>query len=426
MQVAVDGMAKGKTPGVDGLLAEFYQRFWPILKEDFVKVLNYCYPYGCLSLSQRSGLITLLYKQSDRLEMKNWRPITLLSTDYKIAAKAIANRLLQVLPSVIHSDQTCGIRGRTSIVNSRLLQDIVTDINQCGLGGAVLSLDQEKAFDRVDWAFLLRVLQTMNFGPSFCHWILLFYMKISSPVLVNGEQSESLFDRGVLCRLCYMSLWPKLLRVPSAQILSLTAFPFLVVGALSCASTQALVVNSLGLSTFWYLALFRTMPVSVMTAINACVYSSLWQNKREKIALSSITQRVGQGGLNIVDVGRKVSSLHVMWVRRLLDDPDHPSMYLFRHYLHVAFAGQSLEHIFLLPAPSQTAMNSLPPFFCSVMSSWFRSSRCLDAGGIIIKGPGSSSCPVGSLLSNIAVWRCIVAGGCMLIGSPLITIEGRL
>lgn len=123
-------MAKGKTPGVDGLPAEFYQWFWPVLGEDLVEVLNYCYSYGRLSLSQHSGLITLLYKQGDRLEMKNWRPITLLCVDYKIAAKAIANCLLQVLPSVIHSDQTCGIRSRTSIVNSRLLQDIITDINQ--------------------------------------------------------------------------------------------------------------------------------------------------------------------------------------------------------------------------------------------------------------------------------------------------------
>ena len=192
-KAAVDGMAKGKTPGVDGLPAEFCQRFWPVLGADLVDDLNYCNLHGRLSLSQRSGLITLLYKRGDHLDMMNWRPIMLLCVDYKIAAKAITNRLLQVLPSVIHSDQTCGVRGRHSIVNSHLLQDIVTDINQRGLGGAVLSLDQEKAFDLVDWAFLLRVLQTMNFGPSFFHWIQLFYTQISSSVLVNGEQSESFF-----------------------------------------------------------------------------------------------------------------------------------------------------------------------------------------------------------------------------------------
>ena len=130
--------------------------------------------------------------------MKNWRPITLLCVDYKIAAKAIANRLLHVLPSIIHPNQSGGVRGRSSTPNTRLLQDIVHDINARGLGGAILSLDQEKAFDRVDWAFLLRVLERMNFGPSFRQWVLLFYTRISSSILVNGERSDSfMVSRGV-------------------------------------------------------------------------------------------------------------------------------------------------------------------------------------------------------------------------------------
>ena len=87
--------------------------------------------------------------------MKNWHPITLLCVDYKIAAKTIANRLLQVLPSIIHTDQSGGVRGRNPVVNNHLLQDIVSDTNRRDLGGALLSLDQEKAFDRVDWSFLL-------------------------------------------------------------------------------------------------------------------------------------------------------------------------------------------------------------------------------------------------------------------------------
>ena len=159
-------MAPGKATGLDGLTAEFYHRFWPLIGNDFVEVMNTCYLSGYLSSSQRSGLITLLFKRGDRLEMNNWRPITLLCVDYKIAAKAIANRLLHVLPSRIHPNQSCGVCGRSSTPNTLLLQDIVHDINDRGLGGAILSLDQEKAFDRVDWAFLLRVLEGMNFGPS--------------------------------------------------------------------------------------------------------------------------------------------------------------------------------------------------------------------------------------------------------------------
>ena len=84
----------------------------------------------------------------------------------------------------------CGITGRHISVKTRLLQDIVDDLNNRGMGGAILPLDQEKAFDRVDWAFLLRVLRKMNFGDSFCQWIMLFYSHIHSCLLLNGELTE--------------------------------------------------------------------------------------------------------------------------------------------------------------------------------------------------------------------------------------------
>ena len=136
------GMASGKSPGLDGLPAEFYQRFWPVLGPDLAEVINFSYASGRLSSSQRSGLITLLYKRGDRLEMKNWRPIRLLCVDYKIAVKATANRLLQVLPSIIHPVQSCGVHGRNPVVNNRLMQDIVNDINNRGLGGLCADYDE--------------------------------------------------------------------------------------------------------------------------------------------------------------------------------------------------------------------------------------------------------------------------------------------
>lgn len=79
--------------------------------------------------------------------MKNWHPITLLCVNYKIAAKANANRLLPVLPFVIHPDQSCGVSGRNIAENCRLLHDIVAHANKNNIGAAVVSLDQEKAFD---------------------------------------------------------------------------------------------------------------------------------------------------------------------------------------------------------------------------------------------------------------------------------------
>ena len=109
---ALVGMAKGKAPGFDGLSVEFYCKFWDILGPDVVDVLNFCFNFGSLSLSQRRGVISLLFKKGDRLDARNWRPISLLNVDYKIASRVIAGRLLKVIHLVVHTDQTCGIPGR--------------------------------------------------------------------------------------------------------------------------------------------------------------------------------------------------------------------------------------------------------------------------------------------------------------------------
>ena len=84
---ALNGMARGKSPGSDGLPMEFYVKFWPILGTDLVNVLNLCYLSGVMSLTQRRGLISLIFKKGDCLDPRNWRPITLLNVDYKLASK---------------------------------------------------------------------------------------------------------------------------------------------------------------------------------------------------------------------------------------------------------------------------------------------------------------------------------------------------
>ena len=78
-------MARGKSPGSDGLPMEFYVKFWPILGTDLVSALNSnsCFLSGVMSLTQRRGLISLIFKKGDRLDPRNWRPITLVNADYK-------------------------------------------------------------------------------------------------------------------------------------------------------------------------------------------------------------------------------------------------------------------------------------------------------------------------------------------------------
>ena len=166
---------------------EFYVKFWDLLGADLVCVLNSCYRDGCLSLSQPSGVISLSFKKSDRLDIHNWRPISLLNVDYKLASRVIAGQLLKVINLVVNKDQTCGVPGRFIVA---FLRDVVDYATLCDVPVAILSLNQEKAFDRVEWPFLHKTLRAMGFGDSFVNWVNLFYCNIRSSVNVNGYLSQ--------------------------------------------------------------------------------------------------------------------------------------------------------------------------------------------------------------------------------------------
>ena len=143
-------MARGKSPGSDGFPMEFYVAFWDVIGADIVDVFNASFDLGFVPPSQRTALIFLIFKKGDRLLHKNWRPIILLNVDYKLCARALAGRLLKVLHSVVLSNQTCSVPGRYIGENVALLRDVAHYVNELNLPAAILSLDQEKAFDRVD------------------------------------------------------------------------------------------------------------------------------------------------------------------------------------------------------------------------------------------------------------------------------------
>ena len=115
-------LAESRAPGTDGLPAEFYKVFWNDISDLFLNSINYAYRSGQLSVTQRRGIIKLIPKKDAEPNLiKNWRPISLLNCDYKIAAKAIANRFKQVIPNIINYDQTGFLKGRFIGENIRLI-----------------------------------------------------------------------------------------------------------------------------------------------------------------------------------------------------------------------------------------------------------------------------------------------------------------
>ena len=192
-------MKHNKSPGLDGLPVEFYIVFWKDLCDMLLNSYNFSLQNGFMSLSQRNGVITLIPKKDkDLLYLKNFRPITLLTVDYKILAKMLANRLKKTLSYLIHPDQSGFLKGRNIGNNVRLIIDIIEYTKYKNIPGAILLLDIQKAFDSVSHEFLIRVLKKFNFSNKFIDWIKVFYSGRKSYVLNYGNMTNPIdMERGI-------------------------------------------------------------------------------------------------------------------------------------------------------------------------------------------------------------------------------------
>ena len=161
--------------------------------------------------------MSLLYKKDDHRLVKNWRLISLLQTDYKLASKVITERLKRVMQIIFHKDQTCGLVGRSIFSNLQLIRDMLDMIDKTNETGILVTLNQEEAFDRVDHDFLMPVLFKFAFGPSFCRWVSLFYKSVFYRIICNGRLSVPVFLKSGVRQGCPLS---PLLYVLVSEVLS--------------------------------------------------------------------------------------------------------------------------------------------------------------------------------------------------------------
>ena len=163
----------GVAPGISGFSREFYQSFSKELIGFIMNYIQFTEQIGILSENQRIGVITLLPKgQKDKKTLKNWRPITLLSTLYKIISGVIGNRFKKFLPQVIDLGQKGFVDGRYMGEVTRLLYDTIHDAYSTkGKKGIIMSIDFEKAFDSVSFSFMEKVIETAGFPKIMQTWV---------------------------------------------------------------------------------------------------------------------------------------------------------------------------------------------------------------------------------------------------------------
>ena len=125
-----------------------------------------------LPLSQRLGIIALIPKSDkDQRFITNWRPLTLLETFYKLISAMLANRMKPVLDKIIGQQQMAYIPGRYIAECTRNTYDLFNYAKVNNLPGMMLMIDFEKAFDSVDFRFLIATFEMFGFGEYFVNWI---------------------------------------------------------------------------------------------------------------------------------------------------------------------------------------------------------------------------------------------------------------
>ena len=188
---AVMSLKKDKTPGPDGLNAEFYQYFWHDLKYIIFEIICEAEDLSTLPLSIRRGVISLIPKKGrDLLLIKNWRPLTMLNTDYKIIATVLSKRIKSVLPYIISEDQTGFMAGRQIATTIRKVLDFAELGNLLEIPGYIINADFEKCFDLITYEGICGALSFFNFPQRYIGYVKLLLYGFETCVTNNGHFSN--------------------------------------------------------------------------------------------------------------------------------------------------------------------------------------------------------------------------------------------
>jgi hypothetical protein len=195
---AIRHMRATSAPGMDGLTAGFYQVAPDVFGECLSIVFSYQLRRGVLLPSQRKSAVVLLHKKGSRAQPGNYRPIALIPVDVKVLSKALTYRLQQVILDLIHPDQKGFVKGRSIHHHVRFLADLQDLVTSRDEEAYALFLDFEKAFDRVNWDYMFRLLERMGFGAEFVQWIKLLYTDPQAHLVINQNIQPALHPtRGV-------------------------------------------------------------------------------------------------------------------------------------------------------------------------------------------------------------------------------------
>lgn len=204
----IDG---GKAPGPDGIPFLLWMKSMPIIAGHLARVFTSIGETGTVPKGFLDGMLKSLFKGSARIvppldptDVQNYRPITLLNTDYRLLGRILSSRATSILSSCIPSSHTAFLPGRLMGDNILLLQLLpsVLKLNSrespLASSGVIAFLDFKKAYDTVDRSFLLQLMGAFGFGEGMIKWYRTLLTETYTAASVNGHVSASaLLDGGI-------------------------------------------------------------------------------------------------------------------------------------------------------------------------------------------------------------------------------------
>lgn len=196
---AVCSLSADSAPGVDGFTGHFFHGCWKIIQSDVVDMVRGFFLGDYLHAGVSTTLITLLPKIDNPKALTDFRPISLCTFASKLISKILASRFAQILPQLINEQQYGFVKGRSIHESIALAQEMVSDLDRRSEGGnIVFKYDMSKAYDRLEWRFLLRTMRSMGFSHIAQDLVYRSISNIRYRVSVNGFHSNEFgSSRGV-------------------------------------------------------------------------------------------------------------------------------------------------------------------------------------------------------------------------------------